>query len=206
MTVTTSNIYTADSKHILWKMLKDEFDALETAYPDKISVRVSKVYPITIQQIDRVAVVTIARVSAPEEIRFMGDLIESTLNDAYTSALRNKGLLHSDYYEVAVWTQNSDYRDQLYLIVKQIMLEKKKWLHQQGFVKILRVSGGDEEIDIGELPRVIYRAKNIYLITSLIQSTSTSDLVSQLDITQTTLTALTDTSWQESAQENTTVP
>ena len=69
MTITTNKLYKADSKHILWDLLKTEFEALQVAFPTKVSVLVLKQYPKTMEQLDKYsAVITVARITAPQEM------------------------------------------------------------------------------------------------------------------------------------------
>jgi len=186
MTVTTSGLWAGDSKHILWNMLKDEFASLQTVYPTKISVLVLKQYPKTVEQLDKYsAVITVARISTPQEQLFLGDTFGSGLSTDELTWTRQKGAFNTDYYEIGIWSFDPDYRDQMYYIVRQLMFEKRQYLLEQGFVKVIRTGGGDQEVDLIAQPKIIYRATQVYMITAKTSIDSTADLISEMDITQT---------------------
>lgn len=185
MTTTTSSLYTYDSKHIIWDTLKTEIDSLKQTYPDKMSVIVLKQYPKTMEMLDKYSgVITVARITAPPETLFVGDNLNASLNTD-NQWERNRGVLNTDYFEVGIWSLDPDYRDQLYYIVRQILLEKRRDLLKLGFIKFTRTGGGDQEIDLVGQPRIIYRSIHNYLIQMQAMIESTESLVSELDITQT---------------------
>ena len=185
MTITTNKIYQYDSKQILWNTLKTEFEALQQAYPTKVSVIVLKQYPKTMEQLDKYsAVITVARLSAPQEQLFMGDLMGSGLASDSISWASQKAAFNTDYFEIGVWSFDPDYRDQLYYIVRQLMFEKRQDFIRQGLIKIIRTGGGDQEVDLVAQPKIIYRSTDVYMVTAKIVSDSIESLISEMDITQ----------------------
>jgi len=185
MVITTSSIYQWDTKHVLWKLLKDQFQELEAAYPTKVNVKVTKSYPQLVEELDKyLALITVSRVSAPQETLFVGDAMTSGLNSDGKYA-KKTGALNTDYYEIAIWSLDPDYRDQMYYIVRQIMLEQKLYLAQQGFTKIIRTGGGDQEVDLVGIPRIIYRGIHMYMIQAQIAKEDLYDVASTIHVTQT---------------------
>jgi len=190
MTITTNKLYKADSKHILWDLLKTEFEALQVAFPTKVSVLVLKQYPKTMEQLDKYsAVITVARITAPQEMLFVGDNLNAGINDDNFWS-KTKGSFNTDYYEVSIWSFDPDYRDQMYYIIRQLLLEKRQSLLEQGFIKVIRTGGGDQEVDLVAQPRIIYRATQIYMTQSRMTQESIYDLVSEIDINQTVRTEI----------------
>jgi len=114
----------------------------------------------------------------------VGDNLNTALNTD-NQWERSRGVLNTDYFEIGIWSLDPDFRDQMYYIVRQILLEKRKSLLQQGFIKFTRTGGGDQEIDLVGQPRIIYRSTHNYLVQMQTTIESTESLVSELDITQT---------------------
>ena len=68
-----------DSKHILYRFLKEEYDILNKQYGEKLNVQVSTTYPQTktFEQYGPTnASITIERTSVPEEERFISDAFD----------------------------------------------------------------------------------------------------------------------------------
>lgn len=173
-----------DAKHIVWQKLYDVFNDLTTQYPDKISVKVLKSYPKTVEDIDKYgAIITLARISAPEEYRFVGDLAAGTELDLRTQqALEQKGNLQTEHLEIAIWSKNSEYRDDMYILTRQILFEEKlDLIRNYNFYKFIRISGADQEVDLVYLPRVVYRGIHVYQITHLLEQQTSEDLVQTIN-------------------------
>jgi hypothetical protein len=172
-----------DAKTAIWKVLRDEYNRLNTLYPDKINVKVTTAYPRTVEQLDTKALITISRINAPEETRFVSDLIYQSLQTQ--EMLNQKGNLQTDIFEIAIWTLDAQYRDDLYLLTRQILFEKKKdyFFDIYKFLKFYRIGGADQELDTGKLPRTIYRAVSNYLVTSRLNQKTTDKLVEGLTVT-----------------------
>jgi hypothetical protein len=83
-------------------------------------------------------------------------------------------------YEIAIWTTNSEYRDDLFMLTTQIMFEQRLLLLSSGLQKLIKVGSNDEEIDVGQLPRIIYRGVLRYLTMSKVQVGTLDDLVQQI--------------------------
>ena len=179
-----------DAKHIIWKKLYDEFARLQQLFPDKINVKVLKAYPKSFEDIDKYgAIITLARIAAPEEYRFVGDLQATELDTKTQQYLKSKANLQTEHLEIAVWSKDSEYRDDIYVLVRQILFEMKdSLLRNDGFIKFIRLSGADQEVDVVYLPRVIYRGVHVYLTTHMLAYQKSEDLVAAinttLDITQ----------------------
>lgn len=172
-----------DSKHIIWQKLYDVYGALQASAPDKINVKVLKSYPKTYEDIDKYgAIITVSRIAAPEEFRFIGDLTTTELDTAAQQAYRQKGNLQTEHLEIAIWSLNAEYRDDIYVLTRQILFEEKESLMRSfAIVKFIRLSGADQEVDIGQLPRVVYRGLHIYQITHLLEFKKADDLVAAID-------------------------
>jgi len=187
LVVSTTNLYEYDSKHRIWKLLKDEFDALESLYPDKINIKVVKMYPKTVEELDKyLATVTVNRITAPQEMLFVGDSLTSGINSSTDLWETTKGVLNTDYFEICVWSTDPDYRDQIYYVIRQILLEKRKDLLKEGYTKFVRTGGGDQEVELVGIPRIVYRGIHIYMIQSTMTKDDIYGLVSQIEVTQTT--------------------
>lgn len=172
-----------DAKHAIYKLLKEQFDSLHSLYPDKIDVKVTTAYPRTVEQIDRKAIITISRVSNQEEYKFISDQVmtEEVRNNSYAS---NKGNLQTDIFEIAIWTLDAQYRDDLYLLTRQLLFENKHTLYSDyGFIKWYRIGGSDQELDIAKLPRTVYRGVLNYLAMTRMTLTTLTDLVSSINVT-----------------------
>lgn len=172
-----------DSKHIIWQKLYDVYGQLQTAYPDRINIKVLKSYPKTYEDIDKYgAVITIARIAAPEEYRFVGDLQATELDNTAQQYLKGKANLQTEHLEIAIWSKNSEYRDDIYVLTRQILFEEKEdLLKNQGFIKFIRLSGADQEVDVAHLPRVMYRGIHVYLCTHMLQYEKVEDLVATIN-------------------------
>jgi hypothetical protein len=171
-----------DSKNAIYTVLRDAYKDLQVQYPEKISVKVTTSYPRTVQEIDTKALVTISRITNQEEYRFITDQIfsDEIKNNEQVS---QKGALQTDIFEIAIWTLDAQYRDDLYLLTRQILFEKKNILTTKyQFVKWYRVGGGDQELDVAKLPRTVYRAVLTYLAMTRMSYSSTDDLVSAITV------------------------
>ena len=175
-----------DSKHIIWQKLYETYNALQTSYPDKIDVKVVKSYPKTFEDIDKVgAVITIARIAAPEEYRFVGDLATTELDSNAQQSFKRMGNLQTEHLEIAVWSKNSEYRDDIFILTRQLLFEAKDDLiRNYGFIKFIRLSGADQEVDIAQQPRIIYRGIHIYQITHLLSTLTADELVGSINFNQ----------------------
>ena len=171
-----------DAKYAIWLLLRNEFNRLHTLYPEKIDVKVVTAYPRTVEEIDKKAIITISRVTAPEEMRFVTDLL---IQEAQTQSMLNqRGNFQTDVFEIAIWTLDAQYRDDLYLLTRQILFEKKKTelLDKFQFIKFYRVGGSDQELDIAKLPRTIYRAVLTYLTQTQLAQSTTDELVEAITV------------------------
>jgi len=172
-----------DAKHAIYKVLKEAFDDLHKLYPDKIDVKVTTAYPRTVEQIDKKAIISISRLTNQEEYRFITDQVmtDQIQNNNYYS---NKGNLQTDIFEIAIWTLDSQYRDDLYLLTRQILFENKNTLYTDyQFIKWYRVGGGDQELDVAKLPRTVYRAVLSYLAMTRMTVSTLTDIVSAINLT-----------------------
>jgi hypothetical protein len=172
-----------DSKHIIWNKLYEVYTRLNTQFPNKIDVKVIKSYPKTFEDIDKnSAVITVSRVAAPEEYRFVGDLTTTELDNNAQQMWKQKGNLQTEHLEIAIWSLNAEYRDDIYVLTRQILFEEKEdFFRNYNFIKFIRLSGADQEIDVGQLPRVVYRGVHIYMATHLLQFQKAEDLVGAIN-------------------------
>ena len=171
-----------DSKTAIYNVLRDNFKTLQEQYPDKIDVRVTTAYPRTVNEIDTKALVTVSRITNQEEYRFVTDAVLTTevANNAQTSS---KGALQTDIFEIAIWTLDAQYRDDLYLLTRQLLFEQKNTLYTDyQFIKWYRVGGSDQEIDVAKLPRTIYRAVLSYLAMTRMSYASSVDIVADITV------------------------
>jgi hypothetical protein len=77
---------------------------------------------------------------------------------------------------------NAEYRDDIYVLTRQILFEEKEdFFRNYNFIKFIRLSGADQEIDVGQLPRVVYRGVHIYMATHLLQFQKAEDLVGAIN-------------------------
>lgn len=172
-----------DAKNSLYVVLRDAFKELQDANPDKIDVKVTTAYPRTVEQIDKKAIITISRVTNQEEYRFVTDNIYSQEITNNTSEKTSKGALQTDIFEIAIWTLDAQYRDDLYLLTRQLLFEKKNILYtDHQFIKFYRVGGSDQELDVAKLPRTVYRAVLNYLVMTRMTYSSLSDLVREINV------------------------
>jgi hypothetical protein len=164
-------------------VLRNEYDRLNKLYPDRMDVKVTTAYPRTVEQLDTKALITISRVNAPEETRFVSDLIIQSLQT--NDMLNQKGNLQTDIFEIAIWTLDAQYRDDLYLLTRQILFEKKKseFFDKYHFIKFYRIGGSDQELDVAKLPRTIYRAVSNYLVMSRLEQNTVDKLVEGVTVT-----------------------
>jgi hypothetical protein len=181
-----------DPKTILWDTLRRRFDALKEAYPEKVNVFVSLAYPKTIQEIDpkedeiaAKAVITVRRVRGFEDIRAVGDIASTSMNVSSSVYEELLGQLRTEHFEVSIWSLNSNYRDDIYLLTGLLLFDEKRELSRKGFIRFIFESGTDSEIQLEKLPRVVYRSSMTYLVTTKLQETKTEDLVSGMVITPT---------------------
>jgi hypothetical protein len=172
-----------DAKNSLFLVLKNALDSLYILYPDKISVKVTTAYPRTVTEIDTKALVTIARVTNQEETKFVTDLVSEEIT-ANENAKITSGAFQTDLFEIAIWTLDAQYRDDLYLLIRQLLFENKRVLMSDphNFIKFYRVGGADQEIDVAKLPRTIYRAVLNYLVMTKMIRQSTDDLVQGITV------------------------
>jgi len=171
-----------DAKYAIWRTLHDAYKELNEQHPDKIDVKVTMAYPRTVEEIDKRAIITVARINAPEETRFVSDLLYEELQ---TNEMQNqRGTFQTDIFEVAIWTLDPQYRDDLYLLTRQLLFEKKKTelLEKFKFIKFYRIGGSDQELDVAKLPRTIYRAVLTYLTTTQLEYQTLYDLVEQITV------------------------
>jgi len=172
-----------DAKHIIWQKLYKVYGDLQTLYPDKINIKVLKSYPKTFEDIDKVgAVITIARIAAPEEFRFVGDLATTELDTSAQQYYKKQGNLQTEHLEIAIWSKNSEYRDDIYILTRQLLFEEKEdFFRNNGFIKFIRLSGADQEVDIAQQPRIVYRGIHIYQITHLLNYLKADELVQSIN-------------------------
>lgn len=171
-----------DAKDAIYHVLRDAYKDLHTLYPDKIDVKVVTAYPRTVNEIDTKALITISRITNQEEYRFVADAMFS---DEITnnSASSQKGALQTDIFEIAIWTLDAQYRDDLYLLTRQILFEKKSTLYTTyQFIKFYRIGGSDQELDVAKLPRTVYRAVLNYLAMTRMTYSTITDLVSAIEV------------------------
>jgi len=172
-----------DPKYGLWLMLRNRYNELMQQYPDKIDVKVVTAYPRTVEEIDKKALITISRITAPEEMRFVTDLYQQE-NQANQLGSSKYSSLQTDIFEIAIWTLDPQYRDDLYLLTRQILFEHKKedLFEKFQFIKFYRIGGGDQELDVAKLPRTIYRGVLTYLVTTRLEYGSTDELVEGITV------------------------
>ena len=179
-----------DPKYAIWLMLRNRYNELMEEYPDKIDVKVTTAYPRTVEEIDKKALITVSRVTAPEEMRFVSDLITRESETSVSIGGNQSstfGAIQTDIFEIAIWTLDAQYRDDLYLLARQLLFENKKTdLYKKfQFIKFYRIGGGDQELDVAKLPRTLYRAVLTYLVSTKMEYGSTDDLVQDMTITTT---------------------
>ena len=172
-----------DAKNSLFVVLNEEFKKLHALYPTKIDVKVTTAYPRTVTEIDKKALITIARVTNQEETRFVTDLVQEEIIKNQ-SATTTKGAFQTDLFEIAIWTNDSQYRDDLYLLTRQMLFEQKSVLYSDphNFIKFYRVGGADQELDVAKLPRTIYRAVLNYLVMTRMTSQTLDELVAGINV------------------------
>lgn len=178
-----------DAKTAIYNLLRDQYALLEQQYPDKINVKVSTAYPRTVNEIDTKALITISRVVNQEEFKFISDdvLTAEIQNNQKTSS---KGAFQTDIFEIAIWTLDAQYRDDLYLLTRQLLFEKKNTLLEDyQFIKWYRVGGADQELDIAKLPRTVYRATLSYLAMTRMTYNRIEDVVAGIETTTTIITS-----------------
>ena len=168
-----------DAKHILWKTLSETYASLG------IDITVMTTYPRTIQQLDSKPVITISRASDVEDILLMNDLF--TNGTGYDTEnlkfLYDKGVIQTETFEVRLWANNADLRDDLHVLTKQILQEKKQYMNMLGLIKFQKISGRDEELDLAKIPRTIYSSVLIYSTTCSLKYESLQDLVAEINVT-----------------------
>lgn len=161
-----------DVKNILWNLLTTEFQSRS------IDIKVTRAYPKTVEELHDKPMISIARVSGAEEIMMVSDLINqavvSTTEQKYTETT---GYLTQEIYEISIWSMVSDLRDDLMILTRQIMFEKRLYLSSNGFQKIILVGSSDEEIDVSKVPAIIYRGVLRYLIMSKVKKQVEDDVV-----------------------------
>lgn len=175
-----------DIKRVLYDIIKTEMDRLHSLYPSKINTKVVTAYPRTATEIDEKAIITIARVSSPEETKFITDLFSGS-GPSIGNFLEKKGNLQTDIIEFGIWTLDPQYRDDLNLLLRQILFEKKEDILREGqLLKFQKVSGSDSQSIGGQdLPRTIYIATMNYLVMGTLNATTTDQLVSDITYTLT---------------------
>lgn len=162
-----------DVKHILWSTIKDELASRN------IDVKVTREYPKTVHELDNKPMISIARVSGAEEIMMVSDLIGGAIVED-NSYLQSFGYLNQEIFEISIWATSSEIRDDLLILVRQLLFEKRLYFASHGFQKMILVGATDEEVDLAKLPRVIYRGVLRYLIMSQVKKQTVDELVAQI--------------------------
>ena len=157
-------------------------------YPDKIKVTVTYAEPQISQNqnIDPLqAYVTLARTSLPEEFRFVND----TYNHSITTNVSEDnvgGAMQIEFFELIITTTNPQYRDDLYNLIKFMVLRDRKNLLSRGLFSIYRTSGRDIPMDTQtNLPVLLYKASLIYHVTSNMTYQNTEDVMEDFVIVST---------------------
>lgn len=180
-----------DPKQIVANVLSDSLKRIQQQYPNKFDFIVMTTYPKSVQQIDKDprninqmprVVFTVTRVNMPETNRFVGNLLYSTyMSEDMNVSVTTRGNLQSDVIEIALWTLDPIIRDKMTVLLRQIMFEQQDVLYSQwGFIKFIRTGGRDDEVDIGKLPRTIYRSVCTYLTTIKIEQIILDDLIQDI--------------------------
>lgn len=180
-----------DPKQIVANVLSDSLKRIQQQYPNKFDFLIMTTYPKSVQQIDKDprninqmprVLFTVTRVSMPETHRFIGNLLASTYTaDDMNMSVTTRGNLQSDVIEIALWTLDPIIRDKMTVLVRQILFEQQDVLYSQwGFIKFIRTGGADDEVDVGKLPRTIYRSKATYLCTIKITQTILDDIIADI--------------------------
>lgn len=173
-----------DVKKAIWEVLHNEITRLSALYPDKVNAKVVTVYPKTVSEIDTKDIITIARVSSPQEDKFLGDIMNQQLNTATERIVSKFGALEQDHWEIAIWSLNPQRRDQLYLLVRQILFEKKheELLGKYKLIRFFRISGSDSDIDVTKSGRTIYQARLGYVSQTQTTYGTTDELVEAFEV------------------------
>ena len=188
-----------DIKDLLYKMLRDQFNALNAQFPDKIRTKVQTVYPRTLLDIDQdfedpqslpKALITITRSSIPAEQRVITNLYRwdpNMIRMAQMAQLpKNKGRILNDVFNLAVWSMSAHYRDRIVEVLREVLFDIETEFMQRGHAyKFFQISGGEQEVDAGQNPaRTIYRGY-IGMTVAYIRTKAlnVSDFVSSLDLT-----------------------
>lgn len=187
-----------DIKDLLYKMLRDQFTALNGQFPTKIRTKVQTAYPRTILDIDQdfedpqsipKALITITRSNIPAEQRVITNLYRwdpNMLRMAQIAQLpKNKGRILNDVFNLSVWSLSAHYRDRLFEVLREILFDIESDFMQRGHAfKFMQVGGGEQEVDVGQNPaRTIYRGY-VTMAVSYIRTKALdiSDFVSSLDL------------------------
>jgi len=161
-----------DVKYILWKTLREQFTENE------VDIKILREYPKTVQQLEEKPIISISRVSGAEEIMMVQDLIgNETVNSTDSSFATTSGYLNQEIFELSIWSLVSEIRDDLLILTRQLMFEKRMYYNSVGFQKVILVGATDEEIDMSKIPAVIYRGVLRYVIMSKVKRESTDQLV-----------------------------
>jgi len=161
-----------DVKAILYKVMNDEFAKRN------LDIKVTRAYPKVVEQVQQKPVISIARVSGAEEIMMVADLISNAvLNDSYSETL---GYLNQEIYELSIWTTISEMRDDLMILLRQILFENRLLFNSYGFQKMVLVGCTDEELDVSKIPLTIYRGVLRFLIMSKVRVVNLDQLVEQI--------------------------
>ena len=178
-----------DAKTAIYNLLRDRYKVLQEAYPEKINVGISTAYPRTVNEIDTKALITVSRVVNQEEYRFVTEYVlqAEIENNAQTTS---KGAFQTDIFEIAIWTLDAQYRDDLYLLTRQLLFEyKNTLLEDYQFIKWYRVGGSDQELDVSKLPRTVYRAVLSYLAMTRMNYSSVDEIIESITVTTTIITS-----------------
>lgn len=164
----------SDVKSVLWNLLTTEFQS------QGIDIKVTRAYPKTVEELHDKPMISIARVSGAEEIMMVSDLMTQAVINSEAKYAETTGYLTQEIYEISVWSMVSDLRDDLMILTRQIMFEKRLYLSSNGFQKIILVGSSDEEIDVSKVPAIIYRGVLRYLIMSKVKKLVEDEVVQSI--------------------------
>lgn len=187
-----------DAKKAVYEELKKRLAEIEAEYPADqrlVQFEVHTEEPTTIEAVDYEpgkskprAVITVGRIASPQHMQMIGNILEPMEIPSIGSASAEmvKGTVQDDTLEISVWALNPVLRDQVWVLLRQVLFEIHDTLittHE--FLKWQRLSGSDQKVDIGKLPRTVYRGTHTYVATVRVRQGFTDNLVAEIYATTT---------------------
>lgn len=182
---------TLDTKEAVKNVLTDALREIQERYPNRFDFEVMTTYPKSVQNLDSnlrnkplipKVVITLSRVSTPELMRFMGNIMVGAYNATnLNQSVTTRGKLDNDVIEIAVWTLHPILRDKMMVLIRQLLFEKQDVLYSRyGLIKWIRTGGRDDEVDVGKLPRTIYRAVSVYAATIKLEQIIVDQIIEEI--------------------------